>query len=99
MQNNMALPPDMAALFGPAFIIMIICSLLMSLAMAILFIVIWWRILKKVGWPSPLAFLMMIPLANTIVPICLAFSKWPVHQELEELRAFKANFKDGTESV
>ena len=99
MQNNMALPPNIAELFGPAFMIMIVCSLLISLAMAILFIVIWWRILKKVGWPSPLAFLMMVPLANTILPICLAFSKWPVLQELEELRAFKAKFKDGTESV
>ncbi len=95
MQETMVMPADLAAMFGPMMAMMLICSLLMSLAMAILFIVIWWRILKKVGWPSPMAFLMLIPLANTIVPICLAFSKWPVHQELEELKAFKAKFKDG----
>lgn len=42
-----------------------------------------WRIASKAGYSGALSPLMLIPLANVIVLIVFAFSKWPIEQRLE----------------
>lgn len=36
-----------------------------------------WKICTKAGFPGPLALLMLVPIANIILPFYLAFADWP----------------------
>jgi hypothetical protein len=49
-------------------------------------VVVWWRIMAKTGYGGPFGLLMIVPIANIILLFVLAFGKWPVEKELEELR-------------
>lgn len=40
-----------------------------------LFIYIWWLICERLGKPGPLSLLMLVPIANIVLPLYLAFSK------------------------
>ncbi len=37
----------------------------------------YWKICTKAGFPGPLALLMLVPIANIILPFYLAFADWP----------------------
>ena len=47
----------------------------------IVYILFWvvpfWRIFPRAGWPSPLSLLMLIPLVNLVLLWVLAFKRWP----------------------
>jgi hypothetical protein len=45
---------------------------------AIVLLIPYWQIFKKAGFPGPLAFLMIVPLANLVVLYVVAFSQWKV---------------------
>jgi hypothetical protein len=75
-----ASPPDYAPFVGGAFLVVMI---LVGLAFLVLTIVIWCMIFKRAGYPSLLGLLMFVPLANFVMLLILAFSKWPVQRELE----------------
>jgi heme/copper-type cytochrome/quinol oxidase subunit 2 len=47
---------------------------------------IWWKIFKKAGYSGALGLLMFIPIINFILLFILAFSKWPVQRQLEQLQ-------------
>lgn len=53
----------------------------------VLALVINWRIASKAGYSGALSLLMLIPLANVIVLLIFAFSKWPIEQRLEAARS------------
>jgi len=36
-----------------------------------------WKICTKAGLPSALALLMLVPIANIILPFYIAFAEWP----------------------
>jgi hypothetical protein len=36
-----------------------------------------WNICSKAGYPAPLGLLMLVPMANIVLPLYLAFSEWP----------------------
>lgn len=40
-------------------------------------VVPYWKIFKKAGFAPELSLLMIVPLANVIIPFFLAFSEWP----------------------
>jgi len=76
-------PPDisgaLAAMSGTALIV---------IAVALLFsLLIWFMIIKRTGMSPWLALLMLVPIANLIVLIVLAFSEWPIQREVRALRA------------
>jgi hypothetical protein len=50
----------------------------MSIIGALLTVIPFWRILTKAGLPGPLALLMLVPVANIILPFYVAFTDWPV---------------------
>jgi len=54
---------------------------------ALIFLIAWWCIFAKAGFPGALAFLMFIPLVNLIMLLILAFSPWPIRRQLNALRA------------
>jgi hypothetical protein len=60
------------------------CSLL--LFMVAIGVFIWWRIFAKAGFGGPFGLLMVIPVVNLVMLFVLAFAKWPVEKELDELR-------------
>lgn len=60
---------------------------LIGLAMGVLMIIAFWKIFAKAGFSGALALLLLIPLANLIIILYLAFSQWPIHDELNRLRA------------
>lgn len=45
---------------------------------ALLVVVPFWFIFKKAGFHGALSLLMLVPVANIVMPFFLAFSDWPV---------------------
>ncbi len=62
--------------------------LLVSLVTLVLTIVIWWKIFSKAGYSGALGLLMLVPIANLIMLLVLAFGTWPIHRELAHLKQF-----------
>jgi hypothetical protein len=56
------------------------------LAFALLYLLVWWRILSRAGFPGGLALLMFMPLVNVGLWVFLAFAPWPARRELRALR-------------
>lgn len=46
-----------------------------------------WMICRKTGNSGLLGLAILIPVVNVVVWLYLAFSKWPIERELEEMRA------------
>jgi hypothetical protein len=78
-QNPADVTSALAALSGTTLIIVIVV-LLFSL-------LIWFMIIRRTGMNPWLCLLMLVPIANLIVLIVLAFSEWPVQREVKALRA------------
>jgi hypothetical protein len=57
-----------------------------ALVLVLFYVLVWWRILARVGYPGGLAVLMLIPPFPLAVWACLAFGPWPVRRELAALR-------------
>ena len=60
---------------------------LFLLALAAVFVAVWWQIFKKTGNSPWLSLLMVLPLVNLLLILYLAFSDWPVLRELRMLRS------------
>lgn len=43
------------------------------------------RIFSKAGFSWALGLLMLVPIANIVLPFVLAFCEWPVHRDLRGL--------------
>jgi len=52
----------------------------------ILTAVIWCKLFSKAGYRWPLGLLMLVPIANVIMPFILAFGQWPIEKELKQFR-------------
>ena len=52
----------------------------------ILTLVIWCKLFSKAGHSWALGLLMLVPIANIIMPFVLAFGDWPVLRELRLLK-------------
>jgi glycerol-3-phosphate acyltransferase PlsY len=76
-------PPDVAPFVG---LIVVLMALLVGLLVFVLTIVIWCKIFSKAGYCWALGLLMLVPIANLVMMLVLAFSDWPVHRELRLLR-------------
>jgi hypothetical protein len=40
-------------------------------------VIAFWRICSKAGFPGELGLLMLVPLANIVLPLYLALAEWP----------------------
>ena len=69
---------------GAAELLLVFFILTASLLGVILTIVPFWKICSKAGFPGALSLLMMIPVANIILPFYIAFAKWPALEEKTE---------------
>lgn len=71
---------------APLFAAMGLVGMLIGLAVAVIGIIAWCLIFKKAGWSWALGLLMLVPIANLIVFLVLAFAKWPIQRQLEDLQ-------------
>jgi hypothetical protein len=46
-------------------------------ALCIIPVIAFWKICAKAGFPGPLGLLMLVPIANIVLPLYLAFADWP----------------------
>ena len=74
---------DEMAAFTAIFIALIV---LFAVIIKILIVWIFCRIFSKAGFSWALGLLMLVPIANIVMPLILAFSEWPIQKELRELK-------------
>ena len=60
--------------------------ILVGLAIMLFTLFVYFMIVKKTGYNPWLSLLMLVPVANFVVLLILAFSEWPVERELKMLR-------------
>ncbi len=71
---------------GPAVGELIIIAVVL-LVVVVCYIIPFWRICSKAGYPGALALLMFVPLANIVLLFFLGFSKWPIEKRLEQIQS------------
>jgi hypothetical protein len=59
---------------------------LIALAVAALMVWAYCKIFAKAGYSWALGLLMLVPVANIIMPFVLAFSDWPIQKQLRLLK-------------
>lgn len=64
----------------------VLFGLVLGLGVLALVVTIWWSIFSKAGYHGAMGLLMLVPLANIIALLILAFAEWPIHRELRQLR-------------
>ena len=76
--------PDQAEVIaGLAMFIFVALVVLISVALTLL---VWCKLFAKAGYSWALGLLMLVPIANIVVPFYLAFADWPIQQEVRQLR-------------
>jgi len=63
-------------------------ALVVGLGVLVFYAIIWWKIFSKAGYSGALGLLMLVPIANFIMLLVLAFGRWPIHGELDHLRQY-----------
>jgi hypothetical protein len=67
---------------GSTELIMIFVILLpIALLFAILPVIAFWKICSRAGFNGALGLLMLLPIANIILPLYVAFAKWPAFDQ------------------
>lgn len=84
---------DVLAVLGPLVALFFALFVFACFAFAIW---VWMRIVGRTGHNQWLGLLMVVPLANLILILILAFGEWPIHREIEMLRRRLA---DGRASI
>ena len=62
---------------GGVELVLVLLPLLVSLFAAILLTIAFCKICSKAGFSGALGLLMLVPIANIILPLYLAFAEWP----------------------
>ena len=62
---------------GAAELIVIIFILFGAAIGALLTVIPFWKICQKAGFPPALSLLMLVPIANVVLPFYIAFAQWP----------------------
>ena len=75
---------------GPAEVLVILVMVFFALLAATVRVVAFCMIFRKTGYHWALGFLMIIPLAELIVPLILGFADWPIAKELRALKEQQA---------
>ncbi len=54
-----------------------IAEIIVILFIGVIFILPFWKIFTKAGFPGWLSLLLMLPIANIIILFYIAFAEWP----------------------
>lgn len=58
----------------------------LALVLALAYLLGWWRIFTRAGFPGALAVLMLVPPLALVLFAFVAFAPWPARRELAALR-------------
>ena len=83
MELGPSVHPEIAPLF---LVLIIVFAGLFGLIVIAIKTLIFCKIFSKAGFSWALGLLMLIPIANIIMPFVLAFSDWPIHKKLRSLK-------------
>jgi hypothetical protein len=64
-------------------IVMVLVMLTFAVLAALLTVIPFWKICTKAGFPGPLSLLMLVPVANIVLPFYIAFADWPALRHTE----------------
>jgi hypothetical protein len=67
----------MLGLFGPLGGQELLSLLVMTALWIVVWVVPFWKIFSKAGFPGALSLLMLIPVVQIVVLFVVAFSRWP----------------------
>ena len=71
----------------PIFIVLLVLFILMVVVITTaITLLIWCKLFSKAGYSWALGLLLLVPIANIVVPFFLAFADWPILKELRTLR-------------
>ena len=85
MEPNVALQHYSEA--APVFVLTLLAfGILMYLIVVIITALIFCKIFSKAGYCWALGLLMLVPIANIIMPFVLAFGDWPIRKEMRLLK-------------
>lgn len=85
-------PEQLFTAVGPVVVIIVAIFLLAtSLALLAIKAVVYCKIFHKAGYCWAMGLLMLVPIACVIMPFILAFGRWPIEKELEQLRRQQEN--------
>jgi len=68
---------DGAFIPGVYEMVVILIIMVFGLIISLLKVIPFWKICTKAGFPGPLALLMLVPVADIILPFYIAFAEWP----------------------
>lgn len=66
-------------------VILMLIGLLIGLAITALTVVAYCRIFKKTGYHWAFGLLILVPVANFIIPLVLGFVEWPIEKRVRQL--------------
>ena len=66
---------------GTEIIVILLITLFVSVGVSILTVLPFWKICSRAGFPGALSLLMLVPVANIVLPFYIAFAKWPALPE------------------
>ncbi len=69
---------EIPGMFGFGIFVMVMIFVLFG---ALITVIPFWKICDRVGLPGPLSLLMLVPIANIILPFYIAFTKWPINED------------------
>jgi len=69
---------------GVAELGLISIVILLSGVGALLTVIPFWKICSKAGFAGPLALLMLVPIANIVLPFYIAFAQWPAMKSRDQ---------------
>ena len=75
----------MGHLGSTELIIIFLIVLPFALMFAVLPVIAFWKICSRVGFDGALGLLMLLPIANIILPLYVAFAKWPALTQKQEV--------------
>jgi hypothetical protein len=70
-----------AAAAGAMGVVFLIYAVIIAL-----FIIVYWKIASKAGYPGWYALGFLVPCLNLVLIIMFAFTEWPIERELRMLR-------------
>jgi len=75
--------PDMAPIVAIFIVLLWLTIAIVSIGLTLL---IWCRLFSRAGFHWAMGLLMLVPIANIIMPLYLAFAEWPVLRQLKALQ-------------
>jgi len=73
------------------FMLGLLCLAVVALAFWAFTTLCWCLIFRKAGWSWAMGLLTLVPIANVVMFLMLAFARWPIRRELDALRATRGN--------